>query len=172
LATVHRVKGLEWAFVVVHHADAEQFPHRLATDVEEERRLFHVAITRAGRDVLVVPSREPTPFILDCSTEPSVRTVVVARAGKPVAATPSKSATKSASPDLSPTELRRFEALRDWRRQAASGKPAYTVFADATLDVIARTNPSSLDELARVKGIGPAKLELYGDSVLRVLADH
>jgi DNA helicase-2/ATP-dependent DNA helicase PcrA len=170
LATVHRVKGLEWPFVVVHHADAEQFPHRLATDVEEERRLFHVAITRAGRDVLVVPSVEPSPFILDCSTEPSARTVVVARSNKPGAAKPS-AASKPSAADLAPDDLRRFEALRDWRRQAAAGKPAYTVLADATLNAIARTNPSSLDDLARVKGIGPAKLELYGDSVLRVLAD-
>ena len=49
LATVHRVKGKEWPVVIVHHADADQFPHRLATDVEEERRVFHVAITAVGR---------------------------------------------------------------------------------------------------------------------------
>ena len=49
LATVHRVKGQEWPVVVVHHAEADQFPHRLAEDVEEERRVFHVAITRASR---------------------------------------------------------------------------------------------------------------------------
>lgn len=172
LATVHRVKGLEWPFVVVHHADVEQFPHRLATDAEEERRLFHVAITRASRDVLVVPSPEPSPFILDCTTEPSARTVVVARSGTPASLAAGKQPVKATSADLSPEELRRFDALRDWRRQAAAGKPAYTVLADAALQAIARSRPSSLDELARVKGIGPAKLELYGDSVLRVLADH
>ncbi len=44
LATVHRVKGQEWLHVVVHLADADQYPHRLADDVEEERRLLHVAI--------------------------------------------------------------------------------------------------------------------------------
>ena len=49
LATVHRVKGLEWPMVVVHHADADQFPHRLADDGEEERRLFHVALDPCGR---------------------------------------------------------------------------------------------------------------------------
>src|SRR5690606_13855820 len=36
LATVHRVKGQEWPHVVVHLADADQFPHRLADEVEEE----------------------------------------------------------------------------------------------------------------------------------------
>ncbi|HYF45112.1 MAG TPA: ATP-dependent helicase, partial [Acidimicrobiales bacterium] len=38
LSTVHRVKGLEWPHVVVHEASARLFPHRLADDVEEERR--------------------------------------------------------------------------------------------------------------------------------------
>jgi DNA helicase-2/ATP-dependent DNA helicase PcrA len=168
LATVHRVKGLEWPFVVVHHADVDQFPHRLATDHEEERRLFHVAITRASRDVLVVPSDRPSPFIIDCSTAPSARRV------EPVASAP---APKRAAPIAKPGDaltgdaLQRFQALREWRRHAAAGKPAYTVFADSTLDAIAQANPSSLDELARLKGVGPAKLEQYGDGVLRVLAD-
>ncbi|HRE02176.1 MAG TPA: 3'-5' exonuclease, partial [Ilumatobacteraceae bacterium] len=47
LATVHRVKGQEWPTVVLHHAEVDQYPHRLAEDLEEERRVFHVAITRA-----------------------------------------------------------------------------------------------------------------------------
>ena len=168
LATVHRVKGLEWPFVVVHHADADQFPHRLATDHEEERRLFHVAITRAARDVLVVPSDRPSPFIVDCSTEPS------ARRPEPTSAAPSpKRSAPTAKPGdaLTGDAQQRFQALRDWRRHAAGSKPAYTVFADSTLDAIAQANPSSLDELARIKGVGPSKLEQYGDGVLRVLAD-
>lgn len=173
LATVHRVKGLEWPFVVVHHADAEQFPHRLAEDLEEERRLFHVAITRASDRVVVVPSERPSPFILDCSTAPS---------GRPAPPTGSAPFTATSSPkklapatkpgaDLQGDAAARFQCLRDWRKHAASGKPAYTVFADATLDAIAQANPSSLTELARIKGVGPAKLDLYGDSLLRVLAE-
>jgi DNA helicase-2/ATP-dependent DNA helicase PcrA len=173
LATVHRVKGLEWPFVVVHHADAEQFPHRLAEDLEEERRLFHVAITRASDRVLVVPSERPSPFILDCSTAPSARPAP--RTGSsPITATssPKKLApvTKPGA-DLQGDAAARFQCLRDWRKHAAAGKPAYTVFADATLDAIAQANPSSLTELARIKGVGPTKLDLYGDSVLRVLAE-
>ena len=60
LATVHRVKGQEWPIVIVHHADAEQFPHRLADDVEEERRLFHVAITRAASQATIVTGDHPS----------------------------------------------------------------------------------------------------------------
>ena len=59
---MHRVKGKEWPVVIVHHAEADQFPHRLATDVEEERRVFHVAITRGRTRVHVVPSTRPSLF--------------------------------------------------------------------------------------------------------------
>jgi len=167
LSTVHRVKGQEWPFVVVHHADAEQFPHRLAEDLEEERRLFHVAITRASERVLVVPSERPSPFILDCSTAPSARPAPVIATSSPKKIAPVTKPGVALEGDAAA----RFQALRDWRRHAAAGKPAYTVFADATLDAIAQANPSSLTELARIKGVGPAKLDLYGDSVLRVLAE-
>ncbi len=71
LATVHRVKGQEWPHVVVHLADADQFPHRLAEDPEEERRLFHVAITRAGSHLTIVSGDSPSPFVAELTTEPT-----------------------------------------------------------------------------------------------------
>ena len=169
LATVHRVKGQEWPFVVVHHADADQFPHRLAEDEEEERRLFHVAITRASRDALVVPSERPSPFILDCSTEPTVRTLA---APPPSPARPATSVMTKPGEGLVGTEASLFDALRAWRKHASAGKPAYTVLADKALHDIALARPTSLDELARVKGVGPAKLQLYGAGILDVVAQH
>ncbi len=64
LATVHRVKGLEWPHVIVHDATNGVFPHRLSTDIEEERRVFHVAITRAQRSLhLVAEASDPTMFL-------------------------------------------------------------------------------------------------------------
>ena len=48
--------------------------------------------------------------------------------------------------------------------------PAYVVFTDATLMAIAERMPSSADELAGITGVGPAKLERYGQAVLEVLA--
>ena len=70
LSTVHRVKGLEWPHVVVHEASARLFPHRLADDVEEERRVFHVALTRGSATVTVVaPERAPSPFLAQLVTE-------------------------------------------------------------------------------------------------------
>jgi superfamily II DNA helicase RecQ len=47
--------------------------------------------------------------------------------------------------------------------------PAYVVLNDRHLDGIARRAPASLDELARCDGIGPTKLDRYGDEILAVL---
>src|SRR5438132_7529231 len=64
LATVHRVKGREWSRVVVFGADAGLFPHRLSADVEEERRIFHVGITRArDQAVVLADAGGPSPFV-------------------------------------------------------------------------------------------------------------
>ncbi|HLU31994.1 MAG TPA: ATP-dependent helicase, partial [Acidimicrobiia bacterium] len=64
LSTVHRAKGAEWPHVVVWDASVGLMPHRLAEDVEEERRIFHVAITRCSRSATVVTrARRPSPFI-------------------------------------------------------------------------------------------------------------
>ncbi|MCB0979808.1 MAG: HRDC domain-containing protein, partial [Ilumatobacter sp.] len=52
-----------------------------------------------------------------------------------------------------------------------AGKPAYTVLADAALHAIAAARPSSLDELAAIKGVGPAKLAQYGNALLDLVAE-
>ncbi|HQZ34214.1 MAG TPA: ATP-dependent DNA helicase UvrD2 [Ilumatobacteraceae bacterium] len=169
LATVHRVKGQEWPFVIVHQADVEQFPHRLAEDEEEERRLFHVAITRASRDVLVVPSDRPSPFIMDCSTEPRAPVTSGRPTGTSAPRPPTAMATKPGD-NLSPSQARLFEDLRAVRLHLAAGKPAYTVLPDTALHAIAALQPTSLDELASIKGIGPAKLQQYGAALLAAVA--
>lgn len=57
LSTIHRVKGMEWDIVLVYHATEDLMPHRLSMNaseqIEEERRVFHVAITRGRRTVFV-----------------------------------------------------------------------------------------------------------------------
>jgi ATP-dependent DNA helicase RecQ len=67
-----------------------------------------------------------------------------------------------------------FEALREARRTLAaeSGVPAYVVFHDSTLREIAAARPASLAELARVQGVGEAKLNRYGQAMLDALRSH
>jgi ATP-dependent DNA helicase RecQ len=64
------------------------------------------------------------------------------------------------------------ERLRAWRleRSRSDGIPAFVVLHDATLHALAAARPASLEELASVKGFGPAKLERYGEAVLEVVA--
>jgi DNA helicase-2/ATP-dependent DNA helicase PcrA len=63
LASIHSVKGREWPHVVLHHASAGLAPHRLAEDIEEERRVFHVGLTRCVETVTVVTGVPPSPFV-------------------------------------------------------------------------------------------------------------
>jgi ATP-dependent DNA helicase RecQ len=64
-----------------------------------------------------------------------------------------------------------YEALRLWRLAEAKGQsiPPYVIFHDSVLRDIATLRPSTLDELAQVKGVGASKLERYGRFVLGVL---
>ncbi|HEX3090437.1 MAG TPA: HRDC domain-containing protein, partial [Ilumatobacteraceae bacterium] len=167
LATVHRVKGKEWPMIVVHHADADQYPHRLATDVEEERRVFHVALTRGRSHVYIVPGAHPSPFIAQCFSVPdrSARKVVASSSRQPARPTPGPTPGR----DLSPEETSLFEELRAVRRHLAAGKPAYTVLSDQALHEIARQRPTTLAALGNIKGMGPVKLERYGDALLAVV---
>ena len=49
--------------------------------------------------------------------------------------------------------------------------PPYVVFNDTHLREIARRAPDSLVALSRCPGVGPNKLDRYGDDVLQVIAD-
>jgi DNA helicase II / ATP-dependent DNA helicase PcrA len=171
LATVHRVKGQEWPVVVVHHAADDQYPHRLAEEWEEERRVFHVAITRGRRRVHVVPSESPSPFVANLSNEPPPPRA----AGDPPERTPTAKATTpraSAGPsaDLEPEHQPMFDHLKDTRRHLAAGKPAYVVFPDSVLKDMARVRPTSIDQLRGIKGVGPTKAQQYGQAFLDAIA--
>ena len=178
LATVHRVKGQQWPHVVVHDASDGLFPHSLAEDPEEERRLFHVAVTRCSSTVTVVAdSRRPSPFI-DELAEP--RPPEEAESEPPVGwSSPKPSArrdapTRSAAAAASDVEADEavVEALRVWRleRARSDAVPAYVVFDNKTMTAIAAAEPQTLEQLAAVPGIGPSRLESYGDEILAAVA--
>jgi ATP-dependent DNA helicase RecQ len=64
-----------------------------------------------------------------------------------------------------------YRELSTWRRARADrdGIPAFHVFGNRTLDAIARARPQTLDELAEIPGVGPVKLERYGEEVIEAL---
>jgi DNA helicase-2/ATP-dependent DNA helicase PcrA len=237
LATVHKVKGREWPCVAIFGADEGLFPHRLADDVEEERRIFHVAVTRAGERVVVLgDAAAPSPFLDEltrpASSPPPARPPVLqpvlqparpAAGRAPTAPTGQAGEVVSADPgvrviprpgrrEAEVVEARRGEAavvwvdtgepgaidfgtevaagdrrarlvppagrveaaaaaLSAWRleRARAEGKPPYLYLSNAHVRDIAERDPDTLARLARCRGIGPAKLESYGEAILSVL---
>jgi ATP-dependent DNA helicase RecQ len=72
---------------------------------------------------------------------------------------------------LSAAEDRIFDELKDWRREEAmlNEAPAFTIFSNRTLKAIAIAKPDSLAALEKIHGVGPAKLEAYGDAILKLL---
>ena len=78
----------------------------------------------------------------------------------------------AAPADLEPPMQARFAALRALRAELAKaqGVPPYVVFHDSTLRAIAAAAPRTTAELARLPGIGAAKLARYGAAVLDALA--
>jgi DNA helicase-2/ATP-dependent DNA helicase PcrA len=186
LSTIHRVKGREWPRVAVFGVTEGLMPHRLAQGraaVEEERRVFHVAITRGiGRVAVLSDTSRPSPFLSELERDATPDELAKADADESAAtSTASPSPTERGRargkgappvPSASGPEAARVEAaLREWRRERsrADGVPAYVVLNDRHLMGIAERRPTSTRELAACPGIGPAKLAAYGDELIALV---
>ena len=62
-------------------------------------------------------------------------------------------------------------ALRAWRtaRARADEVAPFIVFHDSTIEAIAARRPRSIAELRRVPGVGPMKLDRYGEEIIGVV---
>ncbi|MGO1841262.1 MAG: DNA helicase RecQ [Canibacter sp.] len=80
-------------------------------------------------------------------------------------------APKSAGVALNDQQAERFEKLRAWRKSTAAAQevPSYVVFADATLRELAVENPTRVNDLTEISGIGAVKQDRYGKDVIDVL---
>jgi ATP-dependent DNA helicase RecQ len=74
-------------------------------------------------------------------------------------------------PELSAESSQLFHELRALRKRLADARhvPAYVVFSDATLLAMADRRPQNEEELLRLSGVGPKKLDQYGDAFLELL---
>ena len=239
LSTIHRIKGREWDRVIVFGVNQGLLPHRLGHDLDAERRVLHVGMTRARvQTVLLADSDAPSEFLDEVSGTRSRD----ARPAPPGPASPERDPTghrpsgRSDRPPAggrSPIESAQVEALaglhvsrggtegeivevgdsgvvvqvgnlrervsfgaevtvegklvtlvpagernplgaerlREWRSSISSAEkmPAYLVLSDKDLFAIADARPRTLTELAGCRGIGPMKLERWGDEILAAL---
>lgn len=169
LLTLHRAKGLEFEAVFLPRVEEGELPFKRARSdegVTEERRLFYVGLTRAKTRLAVTwvtdGRRRRSPFVSEV-LPPSARPA----GDKPPGHLPSGRDRSSADMDR---EDRVLASLKRWRRERADqdGVPAYVIFHDSTLREIAQRQPSSLEELGEIEGLGPVKLDRYGDAVIGI----
>ncbi len=193
LATFHAAKGLEWDSVFLVGLQDGTLPITYAQSpaaIEEERRLLYVGMTRARLDLALswaaarnpgqAPRRKPSRFLdplLPESAKPApsrsrtrgARTC--AACGAPLA--PADRARRRCSGCPAPYDEATFERLREWRRLRAKADDvaAFMVFSNATLEQIAEHRPGDRQALLRISGVGPDKLDKYGDDLFEVLDD-
>jgi ATP-dependent DNA helicase RecQ len=119
-------------------------------------------LTRMGADVM--RAQGPVRVALPLDREKRVRKRAAGTSGR--AAGPELESVDGATRD-------RFEKLRAHRAQVAKAKgvPAYVVALDRTLLELATRAPRTPQELLGVFGMGPARVETYGEGFLRVLRE-
>ena len=91
---------------------------------------------------------------------------------RPVLRPPGRPGTAPGPPQAAaPLDAGLAARLRDWRleRSRADGVPAYVVATNACLDELCRRLPGDAGELAEVPGMGPARIERYGQDLLELV---
>jgi DNA helicase-2/ATP-dependent DNA helicase PcrA len=204
LLTIHRAKGLEFEAVYLVALEEGLLPisHAKTDDeVEDERRLLYVGVTRARRHLWLSWARRRPGFRGKMTNRRPSRLIYGLGPGAPTAgAAGTKPAARAAGdtrtcacggPLLSSGERRArrcercsaavlaeldpelAEALRTWRRERSKrdGVSAFVVITNRTLEEIATVVPRSPEALLGVSGFGPAKLERYGEEILAVVRD-
>jgi superfamily II DNA helicase RecQ len=74
---------------------------------------------------------------------------------------------------LSASDFALFSQLRDYRKSLAEseGKPVYTFFTNEQLAAIVQKKANSKAALKSIDGIGDAKIEKYGEAILKIMQD-
>jgi ATP-dependent DNA helicase RecQ len=123
-----------------------------------------LSLTTSGRDVMS-GRRETVALTLPEPPRPRAPRVRKSKLSRLVASL-------GAGADGAKADESVLAALKDWRRKEAARRevPAYVVLHDRTLAALAAARPATLDALAEIPGIGPAKLSAYGSNLLSLLA--
>ena len=86
---------------------------------------------------------------------------------------PRKVMKKKNDHSVGPHDLPLLSRLKQHRLDLARARnvPAYVVFPDSTLIEMARIRPNTLDDMSGINGVGPKKLNEFGASFLRAIAE-
>lgn len=196
LASFHAAKGLEWDSVHLAGLSEGLLPISYAQTpraIAEERRLFYVAVTRAGTGLSLSWSlsrheskqrpRKASRFLAELGRidqvqgrgRPAVTSASLnrcRRCGRALVSQTDRALGRCANCPAE-IDLELLDRLRRWRARVGleRGLPPYLVLTDTSISVIAELRPRDMQALARVPGIGATKLELYGTGLLSLLAD-
>jgi DNA helicase-2/ATP-dependent DNA helicase PcrA len=196
LASLHSAKGLEWDAVFLVGLAEGTLPTtyaKTAEQLEEERRLLYVGVTRARLWLWLSYAqtrtsgrpRRPSRFLPQLEKHRSFEKAGESR--KPVSRRTQVAscricgATLLAGADRKlgrcptcPSDLDEdlYDRLTRWRARVAAEQkvPAYVVFTDATVVALAERRPTTAPELLAIAGIGPRKLGQYGAAVFALVA--
>ncbi|TAN22584.1 MAG: ATP-dependent DNA helicase UvrD2 [Actinomycetota bacterium] len=191
LTTFHKAKGLEWRTVFIVGMEDGLVPISRADTTDallEEQRLLYVAITRAKRDITLTWAkqrtfgerrlkRDPSPYLSAlqdeiheisghiATSEHALNAIRKARQNLEIEA-PIKR-------HLSEKQRSALSSLRLWRAKKSKelGVPAHLVLHDHALESVVIEQPSSLEALSKIAGIGRAKVSRYGSELLECIIE-
>jgi RecQ family ATP-dependent DNA helicase len=132
----------------------------------EVRRFRKVRLTEAG---LEVRSTTPLPLLISDGIVAAFGGRTPGKKSKSAAAKSRKTAEAEPVP-LSAEGETLATRLRDWRTAEARrlGLPAYMVLNDRTVNALAQARPENPKQLLEVNGMGPAKVERFGEAILEL----
>ncbi|MFC6154506.1 ATP-dependent DNA helicase UvrD2 [Nocardioides yefusunii] len=199
IATLHTSKGLEWDAVLLCGLVEGTLPiiyAKTPQEIEEERRLLYVGLTRARKELFLSWAHARNPGqrgnrkrsrFLDAlvgesaegarAERPEKKTARKARhcreCGKALRTAAEKKVDRCADCPASYDEAL-YEALTLWRRQRAADDqvPPYVVFNNDTLMLIAEHRPTSESAFGAVQGVGPKKIEQYAEDILAIVREY
>lgn len=197
LASLHAAKGLEWdaVFLVGLNDGTLPISHALthgpdSEQVEEERRLLYVGITRARVHLALSwalsrtpggrQTRKPSRFLNGIAPQTSATAAPAAgtrrsrgankrcRVCNSTLSTPAALILGRCEECAADIDTDLLTRLKEWRLRTAQELkvPAFVVFSDNTLIAIAETRPTDDAALVAISGIGARKLEQFGADVL------
>jgi ATP-dependent DNA helicase RecQ len=138
-------------------------------DREEADPIKIVELTAAG--VAVMKGEAPPPLSL---ADIAPRRRRRRDSGGPMPRSSPRAHAAAGADDLDPAAAARFDRLRQARTELARQRqlPPYCICHDRTLQEIARLAPGEVEELHAVKGMGPHKVEQYGETFLAAMRER